>query len=152
MQDIRRGGTRLNKRRLYVFGWGAIVLAYATALVLASGLPQARDLELAGGGANTGWDKVLHIVAFFFMGMLLSKFFGVVRFEPASAKPIVTALAVGSAYAAFHEGLQTWLPGFTFNPVDLLADILGLVLGVGVARLLSRKRQREHASRISRQD
>ena len=114
--------------------WGGLVVGYALALLLATGWKEVRDLERAGGGAELGWDKFLHAAAFFACGLLLTKFFTTLFHARLSPRSFVGASALGSTYGVFHEGIQLWLPGLTFNPLDLLADLLGLFLGVWLLR------------------
>ena len=115
--------------------WLVLVLlvAYATFLFAAIGLAPVRDLERAGGGASTGWDKVLHFVAFSGLGLLSAlaarAFLGARRRGPA------LAVLGAAAYACVHEGSQAWLPGFAFSLTDLVADLVGVVVGVAVGIL-----------------
>lgn len=42
-------------------------------------------------------------------------------------------------FAAIEEGHQYWIPARTFNPIDYLFDVLGLLTGLILISLLERK-------------
>ena len=113
----------------------ALLVAYATALFVGIGLDPIRDLERAGGGAATGWDKALHLIAFLVLGLLCAAV-TLTFLEARLLRVTGLALLIGGTYASVHEGSQAWLPGFAFNPADLVANLLGVLLGVLFAVVL----------------
>lgn len=121
---------RYRRESLAIAVWLVLTLAYAATLVLASDLGFVRNLERTGGGSVTGWDKLLHASAFFVLGFLLMELMSAAW--PVAWRPRIAlaACVVGGLYAAFHEGVQAFLPGFTFNPYDFLADVIGAGAGI----------------------
>lgn len=118
-------------RRFLLIAWGAGTVLYAGVLLFASGIPFVRELERAGGGSASGWDKLLHFAAFVVLGTLLSGFFSGLRSTSRPVPAMALAAVTGSGYATLHEGIQAWIPGFAFNPLDLMADAAGILAAVG---------------------
>jgi VanZ family protein len=89
------------------------------------------------GGAQSGagslfvapWDKLAHIVFFFSLTLLLSG-----GFNFGIATTAVLALLIG-ALDEFH---QLWLPGRFPGVGDWLADVVGVVLAIGLIVLKRR--------------
>lgn len=76
-----------------------------------------------------GLDKVAHVVLFAGFGWLWA------RALPARRAAWAGLLGAGLAYAVFTEWYQGLLPlGRSADPYDALADALGLVLGLLLAR------------------
>ena len=78
-----------------------------------------------------GLDKLIHVVLFTGFGALWVRALG-----PRRTGAVVAA---GLAYAVFTELLQTWLPWERSLEIgDMLADGLGVLLGVAAARRAGR--------------
>ncbi|MBB5203643.1 VanZ family protein [Inhella inkyongensis] len=89
---------------------------------------------------GTGWDKANHLLAFAALGACS-------RWAWPRAPWLLLALAL-LAYGGLIELLQTQLPPRSGEWVDLLADGLGALLGLGLAQLQRRLQLRVSAGRI----
>lgn len=90
---------------------------------------------------TTGWDKTNHLLAFAVLALL-----GYRAYLGRSA--LVLALLL--AYGGLIELLQLLTPDRFAELADLLADGVGLCLGWGLARLLSRLGRRNGATALGR--
>jgi VanZ family protein len=79
--------------------------------------------------ATAGGDKIFHGLVFAVLGGLLR------RAAPAAGPGSLLVLGGGIAYGAFTEVGQAFVPGRSADSLDLLADVLGLLLGWTLAAL-----------------
>ena len=70
-------------------------------------------------------DKLLHILEYYIFGTLL--FF---IFLSASQKPAIISLIIGIFYSFIDELYQSTVDGRDSSILDVLADIIGLILGL----------------------
>lgn len=113
--------------------WPSASLAYAIGLLYAITLDKVRQLEQSGGGSLYGWDKLLHATAFLVLGVLVTRSFASLEIRRTPFERSLLALLSAGVYAVMHEAVQLWIPGATFNVVDLAANVVGLAVGVGLA-------------------
>lgn len=93
-----------------------------------SGLPDIQIKNL---------DKIAHLLLFFVFGIL---WMGALRLELRTRMAVV--IGIGILVAIGTELMQGMLP-FERQPdhLDVVADVIGLVIGVGTYRALARRRQ-----------
>ena len=108
-------------------GWRAVFAAGAVALLLLSLLP--LEIEEKGGFAHG--DKVAHAMAFACLA------YAAVRGWPGRTRAIVLALL---GYGVAIELLQTLTPLRSASLPDVAADMVGVALGLVLARGLARVR------------
>jgi VanZ family protein len=88
--------------------------------------------------ADTGWDKLNHVLAFTAVSACGWMAWGTARHQTAAV--VLGALT----YGAFIELVQARIPGRSGEWADLLADTLGIAIGIGVgmavAAAISRRR------------
>ncbi len=73
-----------------------------------------------------GWiDKLEHLVAFLIMVVLVHRS---LRSGSGSERPLLAAALLTLSYALLLELLQLLVPGRTWAPADLLADLVGVLL------------------------
>lgn len=99
-------------------------MSAVTVLMLVPRPPSALD---------TGWDKLNHVIAFAaptFTGMA-----ALVRPTRGRMYALWTGLL---AWGAALEWLQGWLPPRSADPMDWLADAVGVVLGATVSIAIER--------------
>lgn len=105
-----------------------LAVAWTVALVLGLSLPG----ETLPEAVLLSFDKLLHFVAFFVLALLW------LRAYPARAGRI---LAAGLLFAPLSEVYQHLMPiGRMFSPLDALADVVGLAVGLGVGAWWQRQR------------
>ncbi|MEJ6001971.1 VanZ family protein [Paucibacter soli] len=88
-------------------------------------------------GIDTGWDKLNHLLAFATLAVVSALSLAGARRE----RKVVLGLL---AYGIFIELVQTQVPGRSAEVADVLADMVGVALGLlllaGLERLLLIKR------------
>lgn len=67
-------------------------------------------------------DYLLHFIAYAFIGGMAAMAYEI------KLRMVFLLLL----FAAVEEGHQYWIPSRTFNPIDYLFDVLGLVAGLGI--------------------
>jgi VanZ family protein len=70
------------------------------------------------------WDKSNHFFAFFVLYVLMS-----LAYEELSVKVKITLLL---AFAVFIEVVQYFIPGRFFSLMDVVADSVGIAIGIGL--------------------
>ncbi len=103
-----------------------ILAVWMVITIAALSLPLGRERLLPGGG----FDKVIHTGLFTVMGVLAQ------AAAPWYSLLIVTPVAVGT------ELLQKKLPYRTYDSVELWANVIGLLVGVGCFEAADRLRVR----------
>jgi VanZ family protein len=89
-------------------------------------LSAAPAPEVAGSVLGVpGLDKLLHAAEYALLGFLL-----MLGLRRAGVEAPYAAVTVGIAYAASDELHQAFVPGRTADPLDALADVAGVLLGV----------------------
>ena len=58
---------------------------------------------------------------------------------------VLAAVAISSLYGVSDEYHQTFVPGRTFDPLDIVADVVGAVVGAGATSAWSIIRRRSEA-------
>jgi len=102
--------------------WGPAVLWAAVLFLLSemSGVPVRLDLPFL--------DKAAHLVLFGILGASLA--WG--RTRGRASPPHGLLLALGVAWGALDEWHQSFVPGRTPDPWDLLMDVIGVFVGYGL--------------------
>lgn len=107
--------------------------AYAMAIMVLSVAPTNfnKQVNLSGTWVlRIRSDYLLHMLLFLPWMILISWRWK----EKQDAKFFLKALAAGLMLAAFSEMIQLGVPGRAFNPVDLLANWSGVVIGALVVK------------------
>ena len=121
--------------------WAALLVLLAAFTLYAALSPKPPDQ------LNLGWDKANHTVTFALLAFVgVFALHGVVR---AHALLAVGLLLLGAAI----ELLQTLVPGRSGDGLDLLADGVGIALGLFIGAMLAhhfeRRRQRRDAAALA---
>jgi VanZ family protein len=119
---------KTNKIRYYL---PAII--WALAIFIVSSIP---NLSTPGLGISFS-DKVAHLIEFGILGFLLT--LGLLRAGRPLKNIWKVVITLGIAYAIFDEFHQYIVPGRYFEFLDLLADIIGAVLGAAIAIVVGKK-------------
>lgn len=78
-------------------------------------------------------DYLIHIICFLPWMML-----AILGWDGNKKKIIWTAYGVGLGLAIFSELIQIYIPGKVFNPLDMLANIVGVIVG-GVSYIVLKR-------------
>ena len=106
--------------RPFLHRWGPALL-WAAAVFAVSSRPTLPHLP-----SVLGWDKLQHCAAYAVGGALVARALGGGRREA------VLAVLLGVLYGASDEVHQLFVPNRNSDVVDLLADTLGVMAGVGL--------------------
>ena len=133
MKSIRK--TSQIKRILRI-----LFLLYCTSLILLTIVP-------INGGASPlndifiikiRLDYILHVLIFFpFIPLAIYSFFGIHQRKKALNK-ILPLIILGILFAIISESIQFYLPYRTFNINDIIANTLGVILGLPIILLIKR--------------
>jgi VanZ family protein len=123
----------LQKLFKYLF-WSGYVAVLITSLVRIPG--NINRVELGVGNIKVHLDQLLHFCVYFLICIyyFAGKWRGLTLFNTNALRKfiIVTVLL-----ASVTEVVQLWIPVRTFNPMDWMANISGVILGLGVGRILN---------------
>jgi VanZ family protein len=76
------------------------------------------------------FDKVLHFVAYAFLGALFLRAFKTTRIKKNLKLVFILSVLLSALYGISDEIHQSFVPYRTADVIDALADILGSILGV----------------------
>ena len=93
-------------------------------VTVSSVLPQTGCANSTKVVFSIGLDKVLHFLAFGAIG-----FFAVGCLDEPERVTILAVFASVALYGVFIEGLQFFIPTRTFNPMDIAANLWGILCG-----------------------
>ena len=123
----------------FAWRWGPPLL-WAVAIFSVSAQPTVPRLP-----SVLGWDKLQHSAAYAVGGLLIARALGPGR------RNLLLAVALGSLYGATDEVHQRFVPNRSPDPIDWVADTLGVVAAVGI-RHLHLRRSGRRASRAAAPD
>lgn len=84
-----------------------------------------------------GVDKLKHFGAYFVLAFLLN--FALLiqeKFSILSKKSLLFTLLITSFYGLFDEVHQIFIPGRYFDWWDLVADVIGSLIGIGLVKII----------------
>jgi VanZ family protein len=115
--------------------WSAAFFGWTVLLLIASVIP-TTGLEPEGGSkSDFRWDYPLHFIVFLILPLLFIYW----RNSTGAGnrkRELTWFLLAGTIYAGFTEVIQLFIEGRSFNPVDLLYNILGVITGTILAYLI----------------
>jgi len=137
-----------------------ITILYAAFIFYLSS--SSRPLGSAGSGNSGGpegflLDKLDHVIEYAVLGMLLYLCFHLTslryqwipfELETMHQKKSISSFLVGFLYGVSDELHQEFVPGRTANPLDVVADAIGIVLGVMLMPYLLRLYRAHIAGKI----
>ncbi|MBN2764475.1 MAG: VanZ family protein [Bacteroidales bacterium] len=111
------------------------------AILITAFIPVAGSLnrvKVGRGIFEIRLDHLLHIAAYFLICLyyLFGQRKGLMLFKKNSLLKFILLILL---LATVSEVVQLWVPGRAFNPADLLANVTGILLGVGVILGMKRK-------------
>lgn len=81
-------------------------------------------------------DKIEHFLAFFGLGFLLNlAFYFEERYPIINKYSALFTFIAGVLYAAFDELHQSFIPGRNCDIIDVVADVIGLFIGICIINL-----------------
>lgn len=116
--------------RYNLFGmlWALFILVLT--LLPGSNMPKTTILS---------FDKIAHFGIFCMLFLLLAVgFTKQYTFRPLKKKPVEFAFALSVAYGVVIEIIQIFIPGRSFELLDVVANSIGVGLGLGVFYIIYR--------------
>ncbi|UCG27992.1 MAG: VanZ family protein [Bacteroidales bacterium] len=107
----------------YLF-WTWLVL-----ILIVSSVPDLPVQELSSGDSPVRLDYILHLIEYFILVSLLL-FWRAGPDHRIKYRFIVPAFLVIMVIASLDEYHQVWIPGRTFNPMDMYYNYAGVVTGM----------------------
>ena len=118
---------------------GYFLVLWIILIILFSSLPRLPDVNIKTDNFNLRVDYIIHLLEY---GSLA--FFTILTFAPSevklNARRVVIIFIALMLFAMADEFHQLLIPGRTFNPIDLVFNLLGLVGGILFTVLLGRKK------------
>lgn len=102
---------------------------YASFIYYLSGLPQPVPQSLSFLEKYHA-DKFFHVIEYFFFGWLLMRAMGVTFSGRSVLALAAAACVVGILYALTDEWHQSFVPPRESSVTDLMADTIGILIGV----------------------
>ena len=125
---------RRNQFRYLLVYW-APILIYILIIFIQSSYP---TLDTPTG---SHLDKLLHLTAYAILGFLFARAYGASRLKNNTVWVIVLGIVSASLYGILDEVHQYFVPMRRADMLDVGANILGSVIGVGIYWLLYLKRR-----------
>ena len=122
------------QQRLYrlIFWTGYFAVLITTFLPVAGEL---NKINIGPDAFHIRLDHLLHLFVYFLICMyfLFGVRKGITLFEKNSLRKFVLLILL---LATVTEVVQLWVPERAFNPMDLLANLSGILIGVGVIMMV----------------
>lgn len=107
----------------------SLLVVYMGAILSLSFLPATR----LPSSLHLIWDKGLHFIEYSILGILALK-----SVDSRSLRTLLLIVGLGLAFALLDEFVQSWAPGRYTSSYDILADGLGLAVGIFLARAVEK--------------
>ena len=101
-----------------------LFVVWSVLILFASIIPLSQEKHFEFGGSIFRLDYIEHFAVFFILGFLY------VLKTKLKLQLKLSDISLLIIYAAFTETIQLIIPGRTFNPMDLVYNILGLVFSI----------------------
>ena len=115
-----------------LFAWGPVVLQMALIFVASS---SSSPDPLPGRFL----DKVLHLAVYAVLGALIARALAGGRLVTVTWRHAALAVLLSTLYGISDEWHQSFVPGRTPDPMDVLADLAGASAGAATIVVLGRK-------------
>lgn len=120
---------KLHKFFIYWFP----ILIYCLLIYIQSSYPSPQSLP-----DIPYMDKVLHVTAYALLGALFLRAFKASRIKHNFKLAITISILLASLYGISDELHQYFVPTRTADIMDVMADILGIVMGVSIYHMIVR--------------
>jgi VanZ family protein len=114
--------------------WGTTFFGWAIVLFIISVMPSTGLKAEGSKDGDFRWDYPLHFIVFMIFAILYGYWRKNVKVSHIK-KEITWFLFAGSLYAGLTESVQLFVAGRSFNPVDMLLNVLGVLTGTLLAYL-----------------
>ncbi len=116
-----------------------LLILWMIVIVILSIIPMNQETKIEIGGTPFRLDYLEHFGVFFILGFLY------VLSSKKDLPKYINKISILIIYAVITEIIQLFIPGRTFNPWDLIYNILGLVVGyILINQIIKNKVRREY--------
>ena len=114
--------------------WATIFFCWAIAILIGSVMPTTGFEPASSRESNFRWDYPLHFLVFLILALLFGYWRGAKVIRNVK-KDVTWFLIAGSGYAVLTESIQLFIESRSFNPLDLIYNVLGVLSGTLLAWL-----------------
>jgi VanZ family protein len=116
--------------------WTGYFLILITAFINIAG--SFNDINIGKGLFKIRLDHLIHFAVYFLICIyyLAGQRKGLSLFN---SNPLTKFILLVLLLATVTEVVQLWVPGRTFNIVDWIANVCGLIVGVGIIKMAQRR-------------
>jgi VanZ family protein len=125
----------LKHKRYFALGFWLWLLI----ILLITLLPQSHRIINIDTNSEFRLDYTIHFLVYFSLSVLFI-FWRIDQWLKISNKELLWYIFSGIAICAITELLQFYIPGRTFNKTDLLFNILGVIVGIVLIKLILNKK------------
>ena len=116
--------------------WKILFYSWIVSIAVLTSLPYSGEGEKHAESAFR-WDYLQHFLFYSALSILFYLSYGS-SLNRNNRKTNLLILFTGIFFASVTEFHQFFIPGRAFNPVDLMLNVSGLILGIPVGRFLFR--------------
>lgn len=109
-------------------------IGWAIAIFIGSVIPTTGFEPASSRESNFRWDYPLHFLVFLILALLFGYWRGAKVIRNIK-KEVTWFLIAGSGYAVLTESIQLFIESRSFNPLDLIYNVLGVLSGTLLAWL-----------------
>lgn len=107
-----------------------LLILYIVVMMIGFLITVPKNLEVINNN-----DKLIHFAEFFVLSILALKTFQLFKFKHYYIIGIIFCLV----FVVLSESLQSLVPSRSFSYYDMLADLLGIIVGLGVFKWIFSK-------------
>ena len=132
-ERLQKNNKNLNKLHIFFYYWFPILI-YCLLIFIQSSYPSIKSVpELPY------IDKVLHFFAYALLGALFVRAFKTTRIKNKLKLVLILSVLLSSLYGISDEIHQYFVPYRNADLMDVLADLLGSIMGVYIYQAIVRK-------------
>ncbi len=114
-----------------------LLITWIIAIIVISSIPSVPVLKIHTGKSDIRLDYLIHFIEYGSLAFLTYLSFSGEEFRVSFLKYMILTVCL-ILFAAVDETHQLIIPGRTFNPKDLISNIMGIVAGLVFSILIFR--------------
>ena len=116
--------------------WGILFLAWSALIIILSVIPNDGLSKMGIDNSGFRWDYLEHLSVF----ILFSVLYLLWRKDDTVKKRVAGLIIIGVLFAACTELFQLFVESRSFNYLDLLFNLAGLLIGMLIMKFLQKSR------------
>ncbi|MBL7113084.1 MAG: VanZ family protein [Bacteroidales bacterium] len=114
--------------------WIILLVVWTGLLFVFSVIPDTCDM-IQQPASNFRLDYLEHLLGYFILGMIFVIWRGDRTFRIQTVE-LIAFMVIGSIFGWLAEYIQIFVPGRSFNIIDMLYNLLGILSGTGLGYFL----------------